>query len=156
MKKIIKFGIVGFSRNQFDKKTARQILDELFKGIAEKHIEKEIEIVSGYTNSGVPKIAYELADEYGFTTVGFSAEQALSVRSGVYPVQKVILKGKRFGDESEDFVRYIDGLIRIGGGKQSRTEIKMFKQLHKDKPLESILKEFEVEWYGANPKKKKA
>ncbi|MEZ4888125.1 MAG: hypothetical protein R3E32_25580 [Chitinophagales bacterium] len=144
----IKFGIVGFSRNQFDKPSACQILDELFKDINERHAGKEIEIVSGYTNSGVPKIAYELADKYGFTTVGFSAEQALSVRSGVYPVQKVILKGKRFGDESEDFVKYIDGLIRIGGGEQSRLETEMFKLLNQDKPLESILKEYEVEWYG--------
>lgn len=152
--KTIKFGVVGFSRNQFDKKAAHQILDQLFKAINEKHAGKEIEIVSGYTNSGVPKIAYELADEYGFATVGFSAEQALSVRSGVYPVQKVILKGKRFGDESEAFVRYIDGLIRVGGGKQSRTETEIFKLLHKDKPLESILKEFEVEWYGTKPKNK--
>ena len=114
-RKIIKYGIVGFSRNQFDQTTARHILDALFQKIKAKHQDKEIEIVSGYTNMGVPKVAYELAEKYGFITIGFSAEQALRVRSGVYDVDKRILVGKRFGDESEAFVQYIDALIRVGG-----------------------------------------
>ena len=54
-RKNVKYGIVGFSRNQFDKKSAHQILEDLFVKIKEKHSNKEIEIVSGYTNSGVPK-----------------------------------------------------------------------------------------------------
>jgi len=151
----IKIGIVGFSRNQFDKKEARLILEELFSELSKRHAKEEIEIVSGYTNSGVPQIAYEVADKYGFITVGYSSNQALKVRSGVYPVTKVILKGERFGDESEDFVKYIDKLIRIGGGKQSRDETEMFKELHKTEPIEAILREYEVEWYGEKPKIKK-
>jgi len=148
LKKSIKYGIVGFSRNQFDKKAAFQLLDKLFEQITLKHKDKLIEIVSGYTNSGVPKIAYELADKYGFITVGFSAKQALKVRSGVYSVKKVILVGEKFGDESEAFVKYIDGLIRIGGGKQSRRETEMFRELNADQPIERLLKEYEIEWYG--------
>lgn len=150
MPNTIKYGIVGFSRNQFDQKRAREILDNIFSQIKEKHPEKVIEIVSGYTNSGVPKIAYELADKYGFETVGYSAKQALSVKSGVYPVKKVFLKGEKFGDESEDFVQYIDALIRVGGGKQSRYETELFKRLHAGMPLDGLLKEYEVEWYPIN------
>lgn len=148
MSKPLKIGIVGFSREQFDKKAAKEILTKVFRELQDKHPHKEIEIVSGYTNSGVPKIAYELADAFMFTTVGFSAKQALSVRSGVYPVDKVIIYGSKFGDESEEFVRYIDGLIRVGGGPQSRAETQMFKELHKEKPLDRVLQEFEVAWYG--------
>lgn len=148
MSKIIKYGVVGFSRNQFDKETARQILTDVFQKIRDKHPNKEIEIVSGYTNSGVPKIAYELSGEFGFVTVGFSARQALKVRSGVYEVNKVIIKGENFGDESEDFIEYIDALIRVGGGKQSRQETELFKKQNSDKPLNKFLKEFEVDWYG--------
>lgn len=151
----MKIGIVGFSRNQFDKQEARRILEELFAELSKRYEKEEIEIVSGYTNMGVPKIAYEVADKYGFITIGYSSNQALRVRSGVYPVQKVILKGERFGDESEDFVRYIDKLIRIGGGKQSRHETELFKELNKTQPLESILQEYEVAWYGEKPKIKK-
>lgn len=148
MKPIVKYGIVGFSRNQFDKKAAREILQDEFQKLKEKHIDETIEIVSGFTNSGIPKIAYELADEFGFVTVGFSAKQALKVRSGVYPVKKKIIKGNRFGDESEDFIRYIYALIRVGGGKQSRHETELFKNLHAEKSIATIVKEFEVDWFG--------
>ena len=151
MKKPIKYGIVGFSRNQFDKQAAHKILAELFRNIKTKHPERQIEIVSGYTNSGVPKLAYELACKFGFVTVGFSARQALKVRAGVFPVDKVMLQGEKFGDESEDFVRYIDGLIRVGGGRQSRRECEMFKLLHAGDLLKFRIKEFEVAWYGEKP-----
>ena len=147
-KRTIKYGIVGFSRNLFDKTATHRILEELFQQIKAKHSDKEIEIVSGYTNSGVPKIAYELADRFRFTTVGFSAKQALTVRSGVYPVKKVVLIGQKFGDESDDFVKYIDGLIRVGGGPQSRKEVELFRQLHIGKPLGSLLREYEIDWFG--------
>lgn len=150
-KKLLKIGVVGFSRNQFDKKKSREILRQIFVNLITKHPDKEIHIVSGYTNSGIPKIAYELADEFGFVTVGYSAQQALSVKSGVYPVKEVIIRGNRFGDESVDFVNYLDGLIRIGGGKQSRDEVDLFKEKHTRGPLQSLLKEYEVEWYGAPP-----
>lgn len=144
---VIKYGVVGFSRNQFDKKLAYTILDKLFKDIKENHSDKVIEIVSGYTNSGVPKIAYQLADTYGFVTVGFSAKQALRVRSGTYPVAKTVIKGEKFGDESKDFIEYIDTLIRVGGGPQSRKEVALFKQKSEYKSNTSILVEYEVDWY---------
>lgn len=148
MESSLKIGVVGFSRNQFDKRKAADILFEVFQKLRDKHPSKDIEIVSGYTNSGVPKIAYEIAEKFNFSKTGFSARQALNVKSGVYPVDKVILHGDKFSDESDKFVRYIDGLIRVGGGKQSRHETEMFKLLHQSKPLESLVKEFEVQWFG--------
>ncbi len=145
----ITIGVVGFSQNQFDKNAAREIIRAYYEKLAEEHGDKNIEIVSGYTNMGVPQIAYELADEFGFITVGFSAKQALRVRSGLYPVQKKILKGERFGDESQDFVRYINRLLRVGGGKQSRHETQLFKELHcNHQNLTKLLEEHEVDWYG--------
>lgn len=57
--KILRIGIVGFSRNQFDKAQARSVLSEQYENL--KNEFGYVEIVSGYTNSGVPKIAYELA-----------------------------------------------------------------------------------------------
>ncbi len=148
MEQKIKIGVVGFSRNQFDKEEAYQ---KLFKYITEltASVDKSwIEIVSGYTASGVPLLAYQIADKLGFETVGISARQALNVKSGRYPVQKLMLVGKRFGDESEKFVEYIDILIRIGGGKQSRHEVELFKKRHTDQDLNTILFETEVAWFG--------
>lgn len=146
-------GIVGFSRNQFDKTEARRILNTAFKKLADKFPPEEIEIVSGLTNSGVPKIAYELADQYGFKTTGYSAKQAYRVRSGVYRVNKTIIKGELFGDESEDFINYISGLIRVGGGPQSREEVRLFKLKYPAGELPRRLKEYEVEWFGKPPMK---
>lgn len=50
--------------------------------------------MSGYTNSGISKLTYELASQLGFVTIGFSTGQALTVKSGMYTVDKVFLVGK--------------------------------------------------------------
>ena len=145
MTSVIKYGIVGFSKNQFDKKAAFKLLDTLFAQLKAKHPNESVEIVSGYTDTGVPKIAYNLAEKYGFTTVGFSAKQALEVSSGVFPADKVFLEGEKFGDESEAFINYIDRLIRIGGGKQSRKEVALFKEKYPNHQSDPFLTEHEVE-----------
>ncbi|WP_157472253.1 hypothetical protein [Neolewinella persica] len=74
--------------------------------------------------------------------------QALRVRAGVFACDKKIIVGERFGDESEAFVAYIDGMIRIGGGPQSRREVELFKALHPAPELSRRLLEEEVDWYG--------
>ncbi|OJJ18109.1 hypothetical protein BKI52_29810 [marine bacterium AO1-C] len=144
----LKIGVVGFSRNQFDQQDAAQKLKHFITQIIEGKEASSIELVSGLTNMGVPRLAYLLADELGLVTVGFSAKQALRVRAGVYPVQKQIIYGQKFGDESEEFIQYIDVLVRIGGGKQSRHETERFKQVYADKDLSQVLFEEEVEWFG--------
>ncbi|MFT7121906.1 MAG: hypothetical protein ACJAZ9_002094 [Neolewinella sp.] len=72
----------------------------------------------------------------------------MKVKSGVCPVDKAILHGEKFGDESAGFVEYVDGLIRVGGGPQSRKEVELFKAIHPDESLDALLKEFEVDWHG--------
>ena len=145
---MIKIGIVGFSRNQFDKKAAYVKLEKILNDLTKDKDKAIFEIVSGYTASGVPLIAYKIADKLGLKTVGFSANQAKNVRSGVYSVQKVILVGEKFGDESQSFIDYIDVLVRIGGGKQSRHEVALFKIKNENADLASKLFEEEVEWFG--------
>ena len=144
----VKIGVVGFSRNQFDKKAAILQLRNHLEYFIEKYPDHEISVVSGYTNMGVPRLAYQIADDLGLHTVGFSAKQALRVRSGVYPVKEEIIIGERFGDESKEFIEYIDMLLRVGGGPQSRKEVEMFKARYQDKNLNDILFEKEVDWYG--------
>ncbi len=144
----MKIGIVGFSSPQFDQETARVLLEKKLTKIITDMDKSSIEIVSGYTNIGVPKIAYEIADIMGLKTIGFSAKKALSANCGLYPVNKAIIYGKSYGDESLAFVDYIDILIRIGGGKQSRKEVQLFKEKNEAQDLSKLLFEEEVEWYG--------
>lgn len=123
----MKIGVVGYSSTKFDLNLAVKMMQSAVDIFVSKNTESEnIEIVSGLTNIGVPRIAYQLADRRNFITVGISAEQAFQVHCGIYPVDKQIIHGMNFGDESEIFIGYIDFLIRIGGGRQSHKEVKMF------------------------------
>lgn len=123
----MKIGVVGFSQDNIDESLARNILSQSFQQLIARYPHHEpIEIVSGLTNIGIPKIAYQIADELHFIKVGISAERALHVKCGIYPVDQQIIEGKEFGDESMTFIDYIDCLIRVGGGKQSHREVKLF------------------------------
>ena len=141
-------GVVGFSQRHFDHEAARahlrRLLTPLLAGRA------GVELVSGLTNQGVPKLAYELGVELGCVTVGFSAKQAVRARAGTFPVDRRILVGERYGDESEAFVAYIDALVRVGGGPQSRDEVARFRAKLGDDPalLAGRLFEAEVDWFG--------
>ncbi|WLQ16992.1 hypothetical protein O5O45_13820 [Hahella aquimaris] len=146
----MKIGVVGFSKRWFDQQAASEILERSIKTWVDGKDKSEVEIVSGLTNAGVPKLAYELAVRMGLTTVGISARRALKVRSGIFPCDKQILVGQDFGDESEAFIDYIDCLIRVGGGPQSRKEVEFFKERKgfTEEEAGSYLYEEEVEWFG--------
>jgi len=122
----IKVGVVGFSD---EKKilSESQVTSYLYQGLKDLDIvlSDNIEIVSGLTNMGVPKLAYEFAKENNFKTVGISAKEAL--KYDCFPVDLEVIEGDHFGDESNVFLRYCDYLIKIGGGYQSINEYKKFK-----------------------------
>jgi len=126
----LRVGVVGYSGRKFDEAIARRELSEVLNELLEQRElpPSQVELVSGLTNIGVPKIAYEIAAEAGMKTVGISAARALSSSVGVYAVDKQIIVGENYGDESEEFIGYIDVLIRIGGGDQSLGEVEMFKR----------------------------
>jgi hypothetical protein len=149
----LRIGVVGFSREQFDQPAARAALRECVdRALAVANTTPDrAELVSGLTNQGVPRLAYELAKELGIRTVGVSAKQALRVRAGVFPVDERVIVGERFGDESEAFLARIDVLIRVGGGAQSRGEVAAFRKLLEDRGADvaTALVEREVAWFGS-------
>ncbi len=134
--KKLKIGVIGYSRPNIDEAHARALLQACFKKfIVQAKVERlQVEIVSGLTNAGVPKVAYELAAQWQIKTVGISAREALQAESGIFPVMKQMLIGHHFGDESAFFINYIDCLARIGGGEQSMKETEMFKEKLQNDP----------------------
>lgn len=147
--KKLKIGVVGYSRPNIDEIQVHDLLQTAFKKfILQAGVGRmQIEVVSGLTNVGVPKIAYELATQWKIKSVGISAREALQAECGVFPVMKRMIIGQHFGDESDFFIRYIDCLARIGGGRQSLKEVEMFKEKlrHDPKQLATWLVEAEVE-----------
>ena len=129
-------GIVGYSQQQFDQEEAKSILQLAFGGLWFEFGEN-VEIVSGLTYMGVPGLAYDLAEEYHWTTVGIACKKADGYVC--YPVDVRIIVGESWGDESETFLTYCDHFIRVGGGKQSYREVQRAKELGK------TVEEYELE-----------
>ena len=127
---VLYVGVVGYSTQQFDEQDAREILEEAFDDIEDQYVEtgeyEEIAIVSGLTNMGIPKIAYQIADSRGYITVGVAPEEANDYE--LYSVDEIVYEGDSFGDESEILIDMIDVLIKVGGGDQSQKELEMAEE----------------------------
>lgn len=122
----IRIGIVGFSNDdKFTREDTEPKIIRFFDQIDLTYPKRDKIIVSGLTNMGIPKIAYEQATRRKWKTVGISAEEALEYDN--YPVDSKMIIGKKFGDESEAFINNIDILAKFGGGEQSMTEFEMAK-----------------------------
>ena len=122
----LRIGVVGYSPpTQFDENKARRALNRIFDRIAGNADGKDIAVVSGLTDVGVPSIAYHTAKERGWRTVGVACSKASEHKC--FPVDEQIIVGDDWGDESETFLGKCDILIRVGGGKQSHTEATAFK-----------------------------
>jgi hypothetical protein len=86
----MRIGVVGFSQRRFDQEAARAHLCRFITGLPARPEAREgrVELVSGLTNQGVPKLAYEIATQLGLRTVGISARQALHARAGCFAVDQ--------------------------------------------------------------------
>lgn len=127
---MLKIGLIGYSDKKFDKELANRLTHIGLLEAANKYLKgqspKDIHVVSGLTNIGIPAIGYAFAKEMGWKTVGIACAKASDYEC--FPVDEKIIVGKDWGDESETFLDYIQVLVRIGGGKQSLNEEKMAKE----------------------------
>lgn len=132
MNKTLKIGVVGYSAQSFDERSARQLIHNALSGIALDHHVKfsDLEIVSGLTNLGIPALAYGWAAAAGTWTTGIACSKAHDYEC--FPVDHTIIVGDDWSDESETFLNYIDVLVRVGGGKQSHAEVAAFRLLKPD------------------------
>jgi len=120
-------GVVGYSQQEFDETEATIILEEAFDDIETEYVDNgdfdEIVVVSGLTNIGIPSIAYQVADDRGYETVGIAPDEATEYE--LYDVDEIYWVGEKFGDESQAFIDMIDIIIRVGGGEQAHKEVEM-------------------------------
>ena len=130
-------GVVGYCPpSRFDEEAARRMVNEGFDKVAATHPNTEINVVSGLTHVGVLGIAYEEAQKRGWRTTGIACKKAQEHR--LFPVDEQQIVGENWGDESKTFIASIDGILRVGGGPQSKREVGMVR----DKGGETI--EFEL------------
>lgn len=120
--KPMEIGVIGYSGQKFDETLAKKLIR---LGLEKAGAKSGDYLVSGLTNLGIPKLAYEIAVSLGMRTVGIACE--LAYEDELFPVDIKIIKGNKWGDESETFLDYIDVLIKVGGGKQSESEYAKFK-----------------------------
>jgi hypothetical protein len=141
---VISVGIVGYCAPMFDHDLAREYLKTEFDQLAKEQQAglgkvcfvsifftsfdslSQVKIVSGLTTAGVLGIAYTLAKEYNFITVGIAPKEALKYE--LFDVDEQIIVGEKFGEESQTFLQSLSRIIRIGGGPQSHNEIAMAKE----------------------------
>lgn len=119
-KKQVRVGVMGYSGQKFDINKANESLKSAFDIIEDMFPESEIIVVSGYTNLGVPALAYAEAVKRGWKTAGVACNQAKEYP--VFPCDEVTLVGENWGDESPTFLKTSDLFVRVGGGGQSKRE----------------------------------
>jgi hypothetical protein len=137
----MRIGVVGYSVQRFDQQTAAELLNQAIQEIPgiEQVSASDLWIVSGWTNLGIPAIAYQAAEQIGAKTIGIASSKAY--KFDCYKADRVHVIGEEWGEESSGFLAAIDVLIRIGGGEQSHREVRMarIQNIHIiEKELEAI------------------
>jgi hypothetical protein len=127
-KDTIYVGVVGYCPpTEFNEEAARWMIIDAYNAIARRFPDKTIWVVSGLTNVGVLKIAYEEAARRGWKTMGVACAKAKDFE--LFPVDQAIIKGDEWGDETASFLSIINILIRLGLGKQSLEEARIAKEM---------------------------
>jgi hypothetical protein len=120
-------GVVGYSRQHFDRNLARALIQVAYdKAVCAFPDHEAIAVVSGYTNIGIPALAYEEAKNRGWRTVGIACKKGKD--HPLFEVDEGAFVGDNWGDESGTFLEACNVLIRIGGGEQSHSEAARFLQ----------------------------
>lgn len=139
---MISIGVIGYSAQKFDQNLAEGLLKEYLSWMTSIHGRTNIELVSGLTDLGIPRIAYQVAKSLGLRTVGIACSKARDYNC--WPVDEELIIGDDWGDESKTFLDRITHMVKCGGGKQSETEAKEFlakwgSRRFKNLPLDVVI-----------------
>ena len=133
IKKSLRLGVVGYCPpTKFDEVKALELIKHAYDRVEDDFPEYRIIVVSGLTNIGVLKIAYEEAKRRDWKTAGIACKKAYSYKDNWFPVdEEPIIIGENWGDESQAFINSIDALVRIGSGPQSLKEAEQVRRMGK-------------------------
>lgn len=125
-----RLGVAGYCPpTRFNEDEAARLIVDSYNRFSSDFPNREIVVVSGLTNIGVLKLAYEEAKRRGWKTAGVACKLAYAFRDNWFPVdEEPIITGDNWGDESFAFVNSIDALVRIGSGKQSIGEAELARK----------------------------
>lgn len=112
-------GVIGYSDSLFNESKAKKLVQNGLEEIINDYSDEPV-IISGLTNLGIPRIAYEEAPSQKWKTVGFACSR--SEEYDTFDVDKKHIIGDEWGDKSEEFLNNIDVLLRVGGRTQLMEE----------------------------------
>ncbi|MFY9222919.1 MAG: hypothetical protein WAQ98_09630 [Blastocatellia bacterium] len=122
----LRVGVVGYSSKQFDLQLASQLIKNAFDKVDKEYANHKKIIISGLTDLGIPSLAYKEACKRRWKTIGIACSKATEHKC--FPVDKKIIVGTQWGEESATFLDLIDILIRVGGGEQAKKETDLMKK----------------------------
>ena len=123
----IKIGVIGYSKQEFDKKKAIEYIKTAFDFIEKWCPDRAKTVISGLTDLGIPALAYREAKRRSWRVEGIACSKVLNYVW--FPVSNVTIVSGNWGDESEAFLKAINILVRVGGGEQSMREVEMAKKM---------------------------
>lgn len=128
--KQLRLGVVGYCPpTKFDVAEATRMLKDAYDKVEKDFPKHQMTVVSGLTNVGVLKLAYEEALERGWRTAGVACKKAQEFEC--FPVDEKVIVGDEWGEESKTFIKSIDTLVRIGIGPQSLKEAFQIRKMGK-------------------------
>ena len=89
-----RIGVVGNSQGEIDEYKTALILYKNLDDRSREHLGK-LQVVSGYTDMGVPGVAYRVATELNIGTVGIACKKAKDYEC--FPCEEVHIIGEEWG-----------------------------------------------------------
>lgn len=120
---ILYIGVVGSQETDVSEDVLFELIDDILDEIVDEFIVdgdfEEIALVAKPLDSGVRKVAFKIAEERGYTTIGLvnSDEEVPS-----YPTDVIDIDD---GEDHDFFIDYIDVLIQIGSDSDTSEIVEM-------------------------------
>ena len=137
-----RIGVIGYDTDdQFEYDQAyAELVDMINEVVSEAEIDEntKILIVSNVLDQGMSKVAYDIADESGYDTVGIFPSELVESADDIRAVDEAIQVGEEIGSDDEYFIEYIDVLLRVGESSFGDTTSKMELAEEKDIPTVEI------------------